>query len=306
MSVYAKVIADSVAPDGTRVTSMEARMHRYMLPEFNTHGVFSRNSASSRAIPVTKVLARLRENPALPLTWRREQKGMQGGDHLDPVEVAEAMKKWNQVLDLAVTTAEDLHALGVHKSTTNRLLEPFSWHTIVVTSTSFENFFDQRVSDQAQDEIRAVAEAMRQAYQASTPVDLAEGEWHLPYVDETTRTQILDRAEGDQETFARLAPRISAARCARTSYLTQAGIRDLDADLGLYQRLVTARPAHWSPLEHPATPWEANRQTNALWFEDGEHLVRVPTNHLPRVGKLVGWRPLRTQVEAQQGAITWR
>ena len=45
---------------------------------------------------------------------------------------------------------------------------------------------------------------------------------------------------------------ISAARCARVSYLTHDGKRDPQADLTLYERLVSS--GHMSPLEHVAMP----------------------------------------------------
>ena len=40
--IYAKVIADSVSPTGSRLTTVEAQFHRYILPEVNTHRAFSR------------------------------------------------------------------------------------------------------------------------------------------------------------------------------------------------------------------------------------------------------------------------
>jgi hypothetical protein len=46
--------------------------------------------------------------------------------------------------------------------------------------------------------------------------------------------------------------RVSAARCARVSYLTHEGRRELERDLELYDRLRGDR--HLSPFEHVATP----------------------------------------------------
>jgi hypothetical protein len=48
--------------------------------------------------------------------------------------------------------------------------------------------------------------------------------------------------------------KISPARCARVSYLSHEGIRDNDADFGLYDKLTSDDPPHASPLEHVATP----------------------------------------------------
>jgi len=37
-----------------------------------------------------------------------------------------------------------LHCLGVTKQLCNRLLEPFMWHTVLITATEWENFFSLR------------------------------------------------------------------------------------------------------------------------------------------------------------------
>ena len=161
-----------------------------------------------------------------------------------------------------------LAELGVHKQVTNRLLEPFLWQTVIVTATEWDDFWAQRCSPLAQPEIRAAAEAMRATYLASAPTPLAVGEWHTPYV----RPE-----EANLEPEQR--KRISAARCARVSYLTHDGRRDLAADEQLYERLVQADPPHWSPLEHVATP-----------ARDG-----AP-------GNLRGWAQLRHAVESRRSS----
>lgn len=294
MGTYAKVIADSVSPAGDRLTTMEVRFHRFVLAEFNTHRVLSKNSASSRAIPVSKQIERLFALPSRPVAWPAEQKGMQGGESLGSVGCEEAVNIWDTAREDAVFHAEKLVALGLHKSLVNRLLEPFMGHTVVVTGTAWQNFFAQRCSPLAQPEIREVAEKMREAYDASEPAVLEEGQWHLPYVD---------LREVDSEWTAK---KVSAARCARVSYLTHDGKRDIGADLALYERLTTAEPPHWSPLEHVATPWAANRQGVSLGFtnELGDD-VSVPTEHLPVIGNLLGWRSLRVEVESERQVKTF-
>lgn len=296
---YAKVIADSTYADGVRLTTMEVCFHRFVLSEFNTHRVFSRNSASSRAIPIHKQLAKLDEGLALPLSWPGEKPGMQGGEELPEDVAAEVRAAWQSLGDDTVAAAEALKAKGLHKSVVNRLLEPYMWHTVVVTATAWDNFFAQRSNTLAQPEIRAVSELMERVHSASTPRVLGEGEWHLPYVQDD------EVAEASGEAWAELA-KVSAARCARTSYLTQAGVRDRSKDLELFSRLVTAKPAHWSPLEHVATPWAENRAAGALAFTDIEGKPQVShLDHLPRVGNLLGWRSLRIEVEAAQSALTF-
>ncbi len=238
----AKVIADSISPAGIRLTTLEVTLHRFVLAEFNTHRAFSRNSASSRAIPVHRTLTRIADTPAVPLSWPAEQPGMQGGDGID--DPAKAREIWLAARDAAVHHAEQLLQVGVHKSVVNRLLEPFMPHTVVVSATDWAGFFDQRCSPLAQDEIRVVAEAMQAAYDTSEPREVPYHRYHLPYITDEDFTY----------TSWGALPRISAARCARVSYLTHDGRRDQRADLDLYRRLTEADPPHASPLEHVATP----------------------------------------------------
>jgi hypothetical protein len=312
---YARVVCDSINPDGVRLTTFEARFWRPVLAEFNTHCVLSRNSASLRAIPLAKMIERVTKGPAEPLVWASEQRGMQGGDEVPMHVAADASQLWYEdAMWSAVEAAKKLGEWGIHKSIANRLLEPFMWHTAVVTATAWENFFDQRCSPLAQPEIREVAELMRQARDASTPHNVGDGDWHLPYVwddAETCEWAAANTPPGEPgiPAYYTMLAQISAARCARVSYLTQDGRRDPQEDLNLYERLVTARPAHWSPLEHVATPWEANyqRYSEVFGFMDlNEEWVAPQTEHLPRVGKLLQWRSLRTTVESMTKEVTYR
>jgi thymidylate synthase ThyX len=271
--IDAKVLADSRSPAGHRLTTLEVTFPRFVLAEFNTHRVFSRNSASSRAIPIVKQLRRVLEHPFVPLEFGSNQPGMQAGPALAGEAKAAAEREWLDARDDAVRRvlglvtepgaagAEDLHRrldeveqtiqakarpadwLNVHKQVANRLLEPFMWHTVIVTATEWENFFNLRCHADAQPEIRLVAERMRDAIAASEPARLDAGGWHLPLVRDEDRKQVASTEE---------LIKVSAGRCARVSYLTHAGERDLSADIELCERLLTS--GHMSPLEHPSRP----------------------------------------------------
>lgn len=254
MSVYAEVIADSISPEGSRLTTMEIQCHRFVLAEFNTHRAFSRNSASSRAIPLAKQIERVRSDLAMPLSFPAEQRGMQGGEELDAQARAQAQVNWEKAAANAIEAAQAMGEIGVHKSIANRLLEPFMWHRIIVSSVEWENFFEQRCSSPAQPEIRAVADAMRDALNDSTPHALASGEWHLPLYHEEIDFPALMDATGLSGVAKVWARHVSAARCARVSYLTHDGKRDVAEDLALYGRLARATPPHLSPMEHVARP----------------------------------------------------
>lgn len=92
----AKIIADSISPDGVRLTTMEVVMHRFVLAEFNTHRVFSRNSASSRAIPYDKIRSRVLNDVAFPVEWASEQRGMQGGIALGGTDELFCAQEWER------------------------------------------------------------------------------------------------------------------------------------------------------------------------------------------------------------------
>jgi hypothetical protein len=241
MSYACRVLADSDCNNGVRLTTLEVSFPRIVLAEFNTHRMLSRNSASSRAIPVEKMLARVLEDPFVPAAWPKNQKGMQAVEDLDDTTAHEARLEWLLARDHAVTRARCLLDVGVHKQIANRLLEPWLWHTVIVTATEWENFFALRCHPAAQPEIRTIAEMMRDAMAASTPRHIPHGAWHLPLVtDDERRTREADWVK------------VSVGRCARVSYLTHDGLRDPAADVALCDRL--AASGHMSPMEHVATP----------------------------------------------------
>lgn len=320
---YAKVLAHSISPLGDEIVTFELVMHRFVLAEFNTHRMLAKNSASSRAIPLHRQIDMLRANPALPVTWASEKSGMQGGVPIGADAAEEAKELWLGLMEKAIETALDLKGLGVHKSLTNRIIEPWMHHRVVVTGTGFRNFWDQRISVLAQPEIALPAQLMLDAYEASAPVVLQEGEFHLPYVADNDRDQVTDLYNtGNSVVVARgsveeALASISTARCARTSYLTnpttdrdgnivsEAKV-DIFKDLSLFEDLTTAKPAHWSPLEHPATPWAENKQTGSISFGQGDKRYEVPLSHLPKVGNLYGWRSYRTQIETILEQVTYR
>lgn len=238
----AGILADSISPSGVRLTTMVVTMPRIVLAEFNTHRVFSRNSASSRAIPVEKRIKMVEDDPFIPLSFGSNQKGMQAGAALDGEDAEWAQSDWIGALRDAIKWAKSLARRGVHKQIANRLLEPFCPHTVIVTSTEWANFFALRCHPAAQPEIRLCAEAMRSALHSSVPTPKRPGEWHLPLINDGDDKQL----ELDQQI------KLSVARCARVSYLTHDGKRDPKADLELYYRLRDS--GHMSPMEHAATP----------------------------------------------------
>lgn len=242
------ILADSVSEAGNRLTTMEVTFPRIVLSEFNTHRMFSRNSASSRAIPIA--IERVDKSPFVPDYWGMNQGGMQAETELEGDAREAAICDWLSAREEAVFWANELAKRDAHKQLVNRLLEPFAWHTVIISATEWSNFFALRANPMAQPEIRVTAEMMLEAYTSSLPKLTYEGEWHLPLIQD-------DERNGNFE-FSEEARKVSAARCARVSYLTYDGKPDLEADLKLYERLIGS--GYMSPLEHVATPF-----VNAEW-----------------------------------------
>jgi thymidylate synthase ThyX len=238
----ARIVADSVGPNRARLTTFEISFPRIVLAEFNTHRMFSRNSASSRAIPVEKMLARVKEDPFVPIYWGKNQKGMQAAEEfLDgSAEKAEIEHIWTESRNYARNAAWALKEAGVHKQITNRLLEPWLWHSVIVTATEWGNFFHLRRDKAAQPEIRKIADMMWDLYEAAKPDELGPRELHLPFATPEEHATLP----------ALTLAKVCVGRCARVSYLTHDGKRDLDADVKLHDDLL--ENGHMSPSEHVA------------------------------------------------------
>ncbi len=251
MGYEAKIITDSIALDtAVRLTTFEITFPRIVLAEFNTHRSKSRNSASSRAIPIEKMLARVQEDPFIPIYWGKNQKGMQAEQELSEMEQLDARYAWLSARDEAIRRVLDLKSIGIHKQIANRLLEPFLWHTVICTATEWANFFALRCNKNAQPEIQKIAFMMHELYDDPNHVPrvVSPGEWHLPYIDFNDEVEFFrNDPPGIQQ---RGLARISSARCARVSYLTHEGKRDLSEDLRLAEDL--QRNGHMSPFEHAA------------------------------------------------------
>lgn len=301
MSPSARVICDSVSPQGIRLTTMEVILHRFVLAELNTHRVFSRNYRSSRAVPVAKLLEEVRTNPAMPVYWGANRPGMSAGMELEGNDLTATREQWRLAARDAVTSAEVLSGIGLHKQIANRVLEPFLWCHGVVTATEWDNFFGLRLDRAAQPEMRALAEAMWVAREGSTPTPLKPEDWHLPYVNDLDITEARDRngyihppthrpiATFDTDAMISDCIKQSVARCARVSVKPFDADRPstLAEDLALYDKLVGAQPIHASPAEHQAMPDS---------FE-GAHIQQW--DHKAQWGNLRGWRQYRKMLPGE-------
>ena len=253
MMFEAKIILDSVNESGDRLTTFQLRYPRFIHSELMTHRVFSRNAMSSRAVPVAKMIAQVRDNPAKPIHWGMNKPGMQAADE---VPTASAEHLWYKAANLAADVAEQMVKLNLHKQVANRILEPFQWMNTIVTATEWDNFYSLRAHPDAQPEFQKLAVMMLEAQKSSQPKLLRAGEWHLPYVTVAELEDMKSARTGKLHPFrVGQMQKVSAARCARVSYLTHDGRRpDVAEDLSLFDRLAGGVPLHASPLEHQGTP----------------------------------------------------
>lgn len=292
-----KLMLDSIAPSGVRLTTWELTYPRFVHSELLTHRLLSRNSASSRAIPGEKMLARIEETPALPIFWGKNQSGMQAAEELTGEELAKVRAHWDAARYDAVAHARNLHKLGLHKQLANRITEPWMYITAIVSATELENWDGLRNHPDAQPEIAWVAGRMSEIAAESEPRELKEGEWHLPYIKPEDREQITDELE---------LCRVATGRCARVSYLTHDGRRDLSEDLALTSKLGVN--GHWSPFEHCAkamTVESWNQRVEALFAQCKEAGQLFDASLLGNFSGWLQYRKTHTPETEQRRKFAW-
>lgn len=289
--ISAKIIADSFNPQqDSRITTFELVYPRFIHGELMTHRVFSRNAASSRAIPIDKVIELVETTPAMPVHWGANQSGMQAKEEIFSKDMAKLF--WLNARDAAVINARLLQKAGLHKQIVNRVLEPFQLMKTIVTSTQYNNWFWLRDHEDAQPEIAELAAVMCVAYENSTPEVLVEGEWHVPYVKtyHDIRTKVryyLD--ENDKYITLEEARMISASCCAQVSYRKNDG--SLEKASMVFDRLINSVPVHASPVEHIATP--IMHMASPDDYFDVEGVTHIDKQGVPFSGNLHGWVQFR-------------
>lgn len=298
MTITAKKLAHSICNNGEEIVTFELEYPRIVHSEFMTHRVFSRNAASSRAIPIEKMNSLIMDNPAMPSKWGKNQPGMQAGsDHDGLVEVDEGVfvsveEAWKIAMKNAVDMSSAISDAGYHKQIANRLTEPFSHMKTIMTTTDIFNFFNLRIHEEADPTIKELAGVVCDSYyHGGDPLYIEDGEWHLPYIrttyDESLnpiyRVRTLDEAKIMTLEEARMT---SVAACAQVSY------RNLNYDMELVTKIfnkLCGMPPHLSPFEHVATPIFSgfNQMGVTHMFKDGVY----------GSGNLRGWAQFRNMPE---------
>lgn len=290
--IVARVVAHSKsAYSGQEIVTWEYDAPKCILAEINTHRLFSRNAQSSRAVPVSKVIEQIRNNPVTPIYWGSNQPGMVAGEEIDTpikfwttndsgktVEVKELSNEeaWKWTANYVAEAMQAWEDAGYHKQIVNRIGEAFTMIKGVITATESDNFFHLRVNPTADPFIQELARCMVKAYKQSEHEVLYEGEWHTPYVEhyrhpniEKGKLQYLTPVgelnysiEGLKTSFPdgtiykhvdlERAKQISAAACAQVSF-RKLDLSDKTVNR-VYSRLVDDETPHASCVEHQATP----------------------------------------------------
>jgi thymidylate synthase ThyX len=281
------------------LTTLLLRYPRWIHAELMTHRVFSRNSASSRAIPIKKLIQDVIDNPAVPLFWGKNQPGMQAFEETDELISTWKLKEtftddneslgfsptyskikysneeaWLNARDFMVDFAKQFADSGYHKQIVNRLLEPFAHITVLVSSTEWDNFLELRNHPDAEPHIELLAKEILKCLENGPIQNLDPDEWHMPFI-----------TKDDENSFEKNdLIKMSVSKCASTSYKTVDGFdMSMEKSIDIFNKLIVSKPMHASPAEHVA---RADYYTDAGWllpqthgnfngFSQLRHLIKV-------------------------------
>ena len=269
MNLYdVKIIEDSISHNGNRITTWMLTYPRIIHAELLTHRVFSRNSSSSRAIPAKKMISMIEQHPFVPLKFIKTHPGMQGYEYFEGGEEEKVKRIWLESAKSAINYSKELLELKVSKQIINRILEPYSYITVILTATEFDNWFKLRLDKNAEIHIQHLARLMLELYNANPPKLLDMYEWHIPMANVFNSNQLVTLPDLEfikylppnmtNETLIKLF--VSTARCARTSYLNFLGKDDYESDINLFMSLYN--DCHMSPFEHCALNVESDKFFN--------------------------------------------
>jgi len=124
--------------------------------------------------------------------------------------------------------------------------------------TEKDNLIGFRDHEAAELHFQELIRTFGKAMKISVPRKLKAGNWHTPLVsindqDEGLLNEYMEwEFHANPNEVVKARNKISVGRCARVSYLTHDGRRDIKEDIALHDRLVLAQPLHASPAEHVA------------------------------------------------------
>jgi thymidylate synthase ThyX len=314
-NIVARILADSINEQGNRLTTWEVEYPRLIHSELMTHRMFSRNAASSRAIPFAKMVEQLKGRP---VRFGKNQAGMQdeGEDFSAPVVFGENERSpesaWETAKDVAVVFAQRFAEAGYHKQITGRLTEPFQMMKTIISATETANFFWLRDDKAADPTIAELARVMKSSYEQSVPELLKAGEYHLPYIDIWNDHAVSLRGysidiDGEPKTLTtEQAIKVSCARCAAVSYRNEG--YGLEKSLEVYERLLGSDKKHASAFEHVAKPMMNTHFYNGINVSGTPGTWEEGISHEDRNGNLwsgnfCGWIQFRKTIDGENYVV---
>lgn len=323
MTITAKTLAHSITQDGIQLLTFELIYPRIVHAEALTHRVFSKNSASSRAIPIKKMNETILEDIAMPSRFGKANRGMQdAGEHDAPVVITQEItleakdlvkqlekygisihtvtaspirlqkqitlppeEAWKHSAASAISYSNAFADAGYAKQVCNRLTEAYQHMKVVLTATEFDNWFNLRHHEAADPTIKALADAMLVAYNSSTPRLLLKGEWHMPYYQDGYWKDVGDGLD-EHGNDLDYALKISTSQSAQVSFRTSDD--SIEKARSIFQTLMGDDPKHSSPTEHQATPLEIKGKDREKWWTF-EGVTHMDCNGHFWSGNLRGW-----------------
>lgn len=293
------ILKDSINKQGDRLTTFRLTYPRIILAELNTHRVYSKNTSSSRAIPVKDNIERIRNDPFIPDQWVKNARGMFSLDYIDN-NLEEIMRLWLEANYIMGDIGKNLAEYELHKQYANRLLEPFMYVDTILTGTDFNNFFYLRTAEDAQPEIQELANCMYEVYFESIPDLLYYGEWHVPYIDTIRENDSLTYSINDQIIDIDTAIKIAISCCGQVSYRKLN--TTIEKALEIYAKFMNNSRLHASPLEHVATPFSDLEYESRIKVRDllqvelGDNISSFDLEKILYKRNFKGWTQYRTLI----------
>lgn len=298
-----------------KIATFELVYPRFIHAELMTHRVFSRNAASSRAIPTSKLLEMVKNEPIIPEKVGYNKPGMQAQEYLEGKQYEEFREIWKTIAKDVVKGLEELQKLNIHKQTINRALEPWLPIKTLVTSTEWQNFFYLRDSEYAQPEIAQLAKEMKEIYYNSGFKELNGdfnyldiNSWHIPYIEESDVEFANEFISHTDKPKLFILLMLSAARCARVSYAI-GGISKKTKEQEYEKALELFKNKHLSVFEHQAHKHSVELIVKSLLDKEKINSLIKYARHLDTpesqceswfdVRNLRGYRSFRVLVERE-------
>lgn len=259
MTIKVEFIQGSInANTDKRITTLVLEYPRIIHSQLMTHRVYSRNSSSTRAIPITTAIKQIKDNPAKYL-WTYNKAGMSGTPVTESKSLIDINNYWFFVMQANIKFAQhmDTH-YKLHKQHAGRVLEPFQNIRVCLTGTEWDNWEHLRLDADAQPEIQALAKQMKDVMDSNKDkyCYLEEGEYHVPFINrvfnEIDSKFHYFHPETNEELDLQEAINLSVSICAQTSYRKE----DCSSEKTnkVIDMLFKGDKLHASPLEHIATP----------------------------------------------------